>query len=449
MKRTLIRNGRVIDPASGTDDALDLLIENGRIADVSGGIEADDVETTLDATDLIVAPGLVDIHVHLREPGNEDAETIASGARAAAHGGVTTVAAMPNTEPPIDSASWVEFVATRDADIRVHPIAAITQGRRGETLTEMAELKEAGAVAFSDDGRSVVNAGLMRRALDYAGMVGLPIVSHCEDPALAGSGTANEGLSSTKAGLKPVPAAAEEIMVARDVLLARTTGARLHIAHVSTAGSVDIIRRAKADGVPVTSETCPHYFSLTDEEILTYDTSVRVNPPLRSAADVEAIRRGLADGTIDAIASDHAPHTHEDKEVEFDAAPPGMIGLETLLPVTLTHLVGSGTVGLERALSLLTDGPAGALGLSGGTLAPGAPADVCVFDPSEVRTIESSWFRSKSKNSPWIGRELTGIVVATICRGEIVCAENGRSGGSSDESEDSQAGRGGKLAVHA
>jgi len=448
MSRLLLRGGRVIDPANGTDETLDVLIDDGRIAEVSGSIDAGDVETAIDADSRIVAPGLVDIHVHLREPGHEDAETLETGARAAAHGGVTTVAAMPNTDPPLDTASWVAFVATREVDARVHPIAAITVGRRGESLTGMAELREAGAVAFSDDGCSVMNAGLFRRALEYARMVGLPIISHCEDPALVASGTANEGLSSTRAGLRPVPAAAEDVMVARDVILAGMTGARLHVAHVSTAGSVEIIRRAKADGVPVTCETCPHYFSLTDEEVLSYDTSVRVNPPLRSAADVEAVIEGLTDGTIDAIASDHAPHTHEAKEVEFDAAPPGMIGLETLLPVTLTHLVEGGALDLTRALSLLTTGPARALGLAVGTIEVGAPADICVIDPSSTWTVEAGWFRSKSKNSPWVGRELTGRVVTTICRGEIVCADDGNAGGRAGAHHEADARRRGKLAVH-
>jgi dihydroorotase len=446
MSRILVRGGRVVDPAAGTDGTLDLLIDGDRVAEVGSSIDASNVETTIDATGLVVCPGLVDIHVHLREPGNEDAETIESGARAAAHGGVTTVAAMPNTNPPIDTPSWVDFVATHAADVTVRPIAAITVGRKGETLTEMAELRDAGAVAFSDDGCSVLDAGLLRRALEYARMLDLPIVSHCEDPALVGAGTANEGLSSTRAGLRPVPAAAEDVIVARDVILAGATGARLHVAHVSTAGAVGIIRRAKADGVAVTAETCPHYFSLTDEEVLTYDTSVRVNPPLRSERDVEAVRAGLADGTIDAVASDHAPHTHEDKEVEFDAAPPGMIGLETLLPVTLTHLVAPGALGLPEAIRLVTVGPARALGIEGGTLAPGAQADVCVFDPGAVWTVERSWFRSKSRNSPWIGRELTGRVVTTISRGRIVSAEDGGDG-SPDPSE--AAHRGSKLALHA
>jgi len=449
MSRILVKGGRVVDPVVGVDDTLDLVIDGGKIGEVSKSIEANDVETTVEADGLIVAPGLVDIHVHLREPGNEDAETIESGARAAAHGGVTTVAAMPNTDPPIDSASWVEFVATRPAAVSVHPIAAITMGRRGKQLTEMSELRDAGAVAFSDDGCSVLDAGLMRRALDYARMVGLPVISHCEDPTLAGSGTANESYSSTRAGLTPVPAAAEEVMVARDIILARTTGARLHVAHISTAGSVELVRRAKADGVPITCETCPHYFSLTDEEVLSYDSSVRVNPPLRSAADVRAVRAGLADGTIDAVASDHAPHTHEDKEVEFDAAPPGMIGLETLLPVTLTHLVLEKVLDLNRAITLLTAGPAGVLGLAAGTLSPGANADVCIIDPTATRTIEPSWFVSKSRNSPWIGRELQGFAVTTIRRGEIVSAEYDRAGGDAGADTEDRARRRGKLAVHA
>ncbi len=429
MTKILLRKGRLVDPYTRTDEILDLLIADGKIAARAPEIAPDDDTLVHDANGLVVAPGLVDIHVHLREPGREDEETILSGAVAAAHGGVTSVAAMPNTEPAIDTASWVEYVLSKDTPIDVHPIAAVTVGRAGRVLTEMAELAQAGAVAFSDDGSPIVDASVMRRALEYASMVGRPIVSHCENPDLVGSGVANEGLAATLAGLPAVPAAAEETMVARDIILARATGARLHIAHVSTRDSVELVRRAKADGLAVTCETAPHYFSLTEDEIRSYDTNVRVNPPLRSADDVAAIKEGLADGTIDAIASDHAPHAREEKEVEFDAAPPGMIGLETLLPVTLTHLVAPGVITLAHAIELTSLGPARVLGVPGGALEIGARADVTVFDPGRAWEVHSDWFLSKSKNSPYVGRTLVGRVVLTIARGEIVFEEKGTTPG--------------------
>ncbi len=420
MTRVLLKGGRLIDPATRTDERLDLLIEGGRVVGREPDIDASGDVRVTDVSGLVVAPGLVDMHVHFREPGREDEETILSGSIAAAHGGVTSVAAMPNTEPAIDTRSWVDYVLERESPINVYAIAAVTVGRQGRMLTEMAELAEAGAVAFSDDGNPIVSATMMRRALEYASMVGRLVIAHCEDPDLSRDGVANEGLASTMSGLKPVPAAAEETMVARDVILAGLTGARLHVAHVSTRGSVELIRRAKEDGVAVTCETCPHYFSLTDDEVRTYDTSVRVNPPLRSREDVDAVREGLADGTIDAIASDHAPHSLEEKQVEFDAAPPGMIGVETLLPVTLTHLVRPGFVTLERAVELMTADPANILGIRAGSLEVGAPADVVAFDPGVEWTPEKEWFRSRSKNSPFIGRVLSGRAVLTMVRGEVV-----------------------------
>jgi dihydroorotase len=423
MRKTLLRGGRIVDPATGTDERLDLLIVDGRIASMSPDDAPDEDTAAVDVTGSIVCPGIVDMHVHLREPGREDEETIESGGLAAVHGGVTAVAAMPNTAPAVDTSSWVEFVRTRPCAAAVHPIAAITVGREGKTLTEMAELAAAGAVAFSDDGSSVASAHVMRMALEYAAMVGRPIIAHCEDPDLVRGGTMHEGLASTIAGLRPVPGAAEEVIVARDLILARAAGARLHIAHVSTRGSVELIRRAKADGTAVTCETCPHYVSLTDDDARSYDTNMRVNPPLRSAQDVEALHEGLADGTIDAIASDHAPHSLEEKQVEFDAAPPGAIGLETLLPVTVTHLVVPGVVTLSRAIELLSVNPARILGVRGGTLAPGAPADVTVFDPERRWKVTEDWFRSKSRNSPFVGHVLTGRVTLTIRGGEIAFRE--------------------------
>ncbi len=425
MRRILLKGGRVIDPATRTDGHVDVLLDGGRVAEWGDDLEGGEGTRTIDVTGAIVAPGLVDMHVHLREPGREDEETIESGSVAAAHGGITAVAAMPNTTPAIDTASWVQFVRSKRTPIAVYPIAAITLAREGKTLTEMAELSDAGAVAFSDDGSPVVNPSVMRRALEYSSMVGRPIISHCEDLELSGRGVMNEGLASTTAGLRPIPAAAEEVAVARDIILARTTGAKLHVAHVSTRGSVELVRRAKEDGLAVTCETCPHYFALTDDDVRSYDTSLRVNPPIRSAADVAAIRIGLADGTIDAIASDHAPHSLEEKQVEFDAAPPGMIGMETLLPLTLTYLVQSGTIALERAIELLSTDPASILGIPHGNLEVGSRADVTVFDPDWAWEVEESWFRSKSKNSPFIGRTLTGRVILTISEGEIVFEEDG------------------------
>jgi dihydroorotase len=423
VRKLLIRGGRLVDPDTRVDENLDLLIVDGVVAERARGLEPDADTRVIEADGAVIAPGLVDMHVHLREPGREDEETIESGSRAAAHGGITAVAAMPNTEPAIDTPSWVEFVRNRESTVEVYPIAAITKGRKGEALTEMAELAEAGAVAFSDDGSPVTNAFMMRKALEYSAMVGRPIVSHCEELDLVGRGVMNEGLASTMAGLRPIPAAAEEIAVARDIILAKMTGASLHIAHVSTAGSVELVRRAKDDGVAVTCETCPHYFTLTDDDVRDYDTSKRVCPPLRTAADVAAIKVGLADGTIDAIASDHAPHALEEKQVEFDAAPPGMIGLETLLPLTLTQLVQPGTITLERAIELMSTDPASILGIPHGSLAEGAPADVTVFDPDWTWEISEDWFLSKSKNSPFTGRKVRGRVTHTVSRGEVVFEE--------------------------
>jgi dihydroorotase len=428
VKSLLLRNGRVIDPSTHLDDRIDLLITEGVVAARGHDLAPPEGTQVVDVDGMVVAPGLVDMHVHLREPGREDEETILTGSIAAAHGGVTSVAAMPNTEPAIDTPSWVEFVRYAESPITVYPIAAITVGRKGGMLTEMAELAEAGAVAFSDDGSPVASGTVMRRAMEYASMVGRPIISHCEDLDLVAGGVAHEGLASTLAGLKPIPAAAEEAAVARDILLARTTGAHLHIAHVSTKGSVELVRRAKEDGVAVTCEACPHHFSLTDDAVRTYNTSTRVNPPLRGAADVAAIKVGLADGTIDVIASDHAPHSHEEKEVEFDAAPPGMIGVETLLPLTLTNLVESGTITLERAIELLTARPARILGIPAGSLAVGAAADVAVIDPEWGWEIGKNWFRSKSKNSPFIGHTVKGRVILTIAKGEVVFRDEESTG---------------------
>jgi len=435
MRRLLLSGGRLVDPATRTDARLDVLVVDGRVAARAASIEPDPETRVIDVAGAVVAPGLVDIHTHLREPGREDEETIATGSAAAAHGGVTSVAAMPNTEPAIDTASWVEYVRTREALVSVYPIAAATVGRAGKALTEMAELAAAGAVAFSDDGNPIASASVMRRALEYSLLTNRPIISHCEDLDLSANGLMHEGLASTIAGLRGAPAAAEEVTVARDLILARTTGATLHVAHVSTKGAVELVRRAKEDGIAVTCETCPHYFCLTDQDVRTYDTNLRVNPPLRSADDVAAIREGLSDGTIDAIASDHAPHSCEEKEVEFEAAPPGMIGLETLLPLTLTHLVHPGVISLERAIELLSTDPASILALPAGSLAVGSPADIAVFDPGIRWTLGKDWIRSRSKNSPFIGHELAGRVVLTVSRGEIAFENEEWGGGGSRDGD--------------
>jgi dihydroorotase len=449
VRTILLRGGRLIDPASRFDGVADLLVADGRIRDRAPDITPDDDTLTLDVSGAVVCPGLVDIHVHLREPGREDEETIESGAAAAAHGGVTSVAAMPNTEPAIDTPSWVSFVGSQSRVITVYPVAAATVGRRGTALTEMGELARAGAVAFSDDGDPIADPSVMRRALEYASMVGRPVISHCEDRALTGAGVMNEGVASAVAGLPAAPAAAEEVMVARDIVLARAAKARLHIAHVSTRGSVELIRNAKASGATITCETCPHYFTLTDEDVRGYDTNTRVNPPLRSADDVAAIKEGLADGTIDAIASDHAPHSIEEKEVEFDAAPPGVIGVETLLPLTLTHLVSPGTISMERAVELLSSNPARILDVPGGSLAVGSPADITVFDSDLTWKITEDWFRSRCRNSPFIGRTVSGRVAVTIAKGDIVFEEERTSARRHGHADRKEARGVRELSVHA
>jgi dihydroorotase len=441
MSRLAIRGGRVIDPANGVDTVLDVLIEGGRIITV-GKDSGKGAGETIDASGLVVCPGFVDIHTHLREPGFEHKETIESGTQAAARGGFTTVCAMPNTEPPADSAGAVDFVLRRAAEtglVRVLPISCVTRRREGKELAELAELAQAGAVAFSDDGAPVADAGLMRRALEYAGMLATPVIDHCEDPALSG-GVMHEGWVATRLGLRGIPAAAEETMVARNIALAAETGSHVHLAHVSTAGSVDLIRHAKARGVAVTAEVTPHHLALTHEAVLTgpaesqtalaYDTNAKVNPPLRTPEDVAACVAGLLDGTIDCIATDHAPHAIQDKLCEFDAAAFGISGLETALALCLTAL------DIESVIQRLTIAPVRALGLDRriegpvlsrveglGTLAPGAPADVALIDPAAEWTVEpsaSGGFASKGKNTPLAGRTLGGRVTATVYAGKVV-----------------------------
>jgi len=420
----LIRGGRVIDPASRLDSRVDVLIENGRIAQIGDGLKVKAAEV-IDAIGCVVTPGFIDIHTHLREPGREDKETIASGALAAAAGGFTAVCAMPNTTPVNDSAATTRFIvetAKREAVVRVYPIGAITRGSAGEELSEYGDLKAAGCIAVSDDGRPVQNARVMRRALEYARTFGLPVIDHCEDLDLSRGGAMNEGPVSVALGIPSAPHVSETIMVERDVLLAEYTGSHVHIAHISTAGAVDAVRRGKARGVRVTAEATPHHLVLTDEAVREhdYDPVTKMNPPLRSEEDRKAVIAGLLDGTIDAIATDHAPHTTEEKVCEFDCAAFGIVGLETAFALCHDGLVKTGAIDLVRLVQLLTLGPARALGLPGGTLEKGQPADITIFDPNEVRTVKPESFRSKSRNSPFVSRVLTGWPVATLVEGVVV-----------------------------
>jgi dihydroorotase len=419
----LLKGGRVIDPGSKTDGIMDLLINAGRIVRSKKGLKADPASDTevIDCRGKLVVPGLIDMHTHLREPGFEYKETIASGSEAAVAGGFCSIACMPNTAPVNDSRSVTEYIRGKAAECgvaNVYPIAAISMKSEGVSLAEFWDLKDAGAVGFSDDGRPVMNAALMRRAIEYAASLEMPVISHCEDTHLSAGGVMNEGFVSTELGLTGIPAIAEEVMVARDCLLAEYTGGAVHIAHVSTAGSVRLIRAAKARGVRVTAETAPHYFGLTEEAVRQYDTNAKVNPPLRSAADCTAIREGLADGTIDAIASDHAPHARTDKECEFDYAASGFTGLETSLAVSLA-LVGDGVLSYDNLIAKLTIQPARILHIARGTLAAGAAADVTVIDPNRVWRVDRTQLRSRGRNTPFHGRTFKGKAVATIVGGVV------------------------------
>jgi dihydroorotase len=423
----LIKNGQVIDPASGRKGLYDILIKEGKIETVGQDLQ-EDLGEIIDAHGMLVLPGLVDMHVHLREPGREDEETIESGTLSAARGGFTSVACMPNTDPAIDRGPLVEFIkakALKEGSANVFPIGAVTKGRQGLELAEMAELYKAGAVAFSDDGNSIMKSDVMRRALEYSKIFDLPIIVHEEDMELATGGVMNEGSVSTKLGLKGIPKAAEEVMVARDIILAEMTGGRLHIAHVSTAGSVDLIKNAKERGIRVTCEVTPHHLTLTHQAVESFDTNTRVSPPLRTSQDIDALIEGLNDGTIDAIATDHAPHTREEKEVEYDKAPPGMIGLETALPLIMTQLVSKGRLEMEKMVELMTIGPAKILKIDKGSLEVGKDADITIVDPDMEITVRPEDFVSKSKNSPFIGWQLKGVPVATILGGRVVYMNRG------------------------
>lgn len=428
--RLLLKGGMVVDPANNLEGAFDVLIEDGKIARVGKDIKISDKKTSaftvIDAKNKIVVPGLIDMHCHLREPGYEYKETIATGSRAAAAGGFTTICCMPNTEPANDNRSVTDFILTqakKEGVVNVLPIGAITKGLKGEDLAEIGELVEAGCVATSDDGSPVMNAGIMRLGLEYVRAFGIPVISHCEDTNLSAEGVMNEGLVSTELGLLGIPSAAEEIMVARDLLLAELTRSRVHIAHVSTAGSVRLIREAKKRGIKVTAETCPHYFTLTEEEVRGYNTNAKVNPPLRTHRDVDAIKEGLKDGTIDAIATDHAPHAVQEKEVEFNFAPSGIVGLETALPLCL-RLVDEGVLTLEEVIAKLTIKPAQILGIKKGSLSVESDADITIIDMDMSFVINPDVFKSKGKNSPFTGWKVKGAAITTIVDGKVVHRED-------------------------
>jgi dihydroorotase len=420
--KTLIKNGKVVDTLTGWMTEADVLIESSAVAQIGAHLKDDGSCAVFDAKGLIVCPGFIDVHVHLREPGFESQETIESGTRAALKGGFTTVACMPNTKPPVDNEGIVSLIklrAEKDGYVEVLPIACITKERKGEELSEIGKLVAAGACAVSDDGSSVMNSMVMRRALEYIKMFNIPLISHCEDLKLSENGQINEGYPSTVLGLKGIPSIAEDIIVLRDILLCEYVGSRLHIAHVSTKNSVNFIREAKKRGVRVTAETAPHYFCLTQECLSDFDTNFKVNPPLRTRDDMEAVRDGLRDGTIDCVASDHAPHKSDDKDKEFQDAPFGMIGLETSFAVGVTELYKKNVISLEELISKYTVNPARVLGIDRGVLKSGAAADVTIIDPEKTFTVDRDFFAGKSRNSPFIGRTLTGGIEAVFVKGKM------------------------------
>lgn len=420
--KMLIKNGRVIDPSRDLDEEVDVLVEGGVVSAVGSGLGGDGAET-IDARGLVVAPGFVDMHVHLREPGREDEETVETGARAAVRGGFTSIACMPNTAPVIEGDEGVKFILSRGRDAglaRVFPIAAISKNLEGEVLSEIGAAIKAGAVAISDDGLPVMRAGLMRRALEYVKMFSVPVISHCEDLTLSESGSMNEGNVSTLLGLKGIPAQSEDVMVARDIILAELAGSRLHIAHVSTGRSVELVAEAKVRGSRVTCEVTPHHFTLSDGTVKGYGTNTKMKPPLRSAADVAALRKGIKRGTIDAIASDHAPHSEEEKDQEYDEAPFGIIGLETSFALASTELYHGKVVSLPRLVALMSTNPAGILGLPCGTLRQGSPADITMFDPDAAWAVDEKEFASKSRNTPFSGWKVKGRVVSVIVDGKVL-----------------------------
>jgi len=422
MSSLLITGGRVIDPASGGDAIADVLIRDGRIEAIGTGLSATGV-TVVHAEGAIVAPGFIDMHVHLREPGFEHAETIESGAKAAAAGGFTTICCMPNTQPINDSATVTSYIVQRAreiAKVNVFPIGAITKGSLGVELAAIGSMREAGIVAISDDGRPVMNARVMRRAMELARALDILVIDHCEDLDLSAGGDMHEGIQSVRLGLHGIPSAAEDVMVARDLLLAELTGARYHVAHLSTSNAVVMVAFAKTRGLPVTCEVTPHHFAITDEELASYDSNYKMKPPLRCRHDAEAVIEGIVNGTVDAIATDHAPHPGSEKMQEFERCPFGITGLETAIGLSLAELVHKGKIDLMRFVELFTTGPANVLKLDRGTLAPGAPADVTVFDLKSEWTYDVQQSYSKSRNSPFHGRQFRGGPLATIVGGKIV-----------------------------
>jgi dihydroorotase len=431
--RTLIKGGRILDPATNRDEKGDLWIEDGHVLDITpvGARAPQTQDRVVDAQGLAVTAGLVDLHVHLREPGQEYKETIASGTRAAAAGGVTSLACMPNTLPPLDNLAMVELILSKAKSqgvVNVFPVACITKGRAGAELSEMGELKAAGVVAVSDDGDPVASPVLMRSALQYAGMLDLLVINHAEEKTLSGKGVAHAGFTAAKLGLAGVPRSAMEVMIARDILLAEETGSRIHVPHISTAGAVRMVREAKQRGVRVTAETAPHYLALTDNCLETYDTNVRVNPPIAEASDQQALIEGLVDGTLDAIATDHAPHSRREKEMEFALAAPGICGLETSLSLALTTLLATGKLSLLEVLRRMALNPALILKIPKGTLAPGMDADVLLFDPEKERMVKAAEFASQSDNTPFDGWKVKGEVAATLVAGNVVYVNQGYEG---------------------
>jgi dihydroorotase len=422
MKR-LLRGGRVIDPVNGIDGVYDVLIDGDRIAAVGRDLPVNGASVVEIPQGLVVCPGFIDMHVHLREPGQEHKETVASGAAAAVAGGFTAVACMPNTTPVNDDANVTAYILSKAAEAalaRVYPIGAVSRGSQGELLADIAELKQAGCVAITDDGQPVKTAMLMRRAMEYAGMFGIPVIEHCEDPSLKGDGVAHEGYVAATLGLRGMPGACEALGVERGVLLSELTGSAFHVAHMSARASLRAVRKGKEAGVRVTCEVAPHHFTLTDEALgspIPYDTNTKMNPPLRETADRDAMLSGIADGSVDVIATDHAPHHYDEKKVEFDRAPFGIVGLETAVPLSLDRLVHAGLIRLPRLVELLSVNPARILGVAGGSLSAGAPADVTVIAPDLRVRIEAARLRSRSKNTPFDGWELRGGVAATFVGG--------------------------------
>lgn len=422
--RVLLRNGHLIDPATGRDETLDILIADGLIERIGQGIKPQGGVEVHDLGEKIIAPGFIDMHVHLREPGFEYKETIETGCSAAAAGGFTAVCCMPNTDPPIDEAPVVRLImekarAAAGGIVDVHPIGAVSKGRAGKELAPMLELAEAGAVGFSDDGAPVESDDLMRRALEYAAMTRRPVIQHAESMSLSRGGVMNEGFVSTSLGMPGIPSVGEEIIVARDLHLVGFTGSPYHVAHISTAGAVELVRQAKRRGLPVTCEVTPHHFTLTDEAVRSFDTNTKMNPPLRTQQDVEAMKEGLRDGTIDAIASDHAPHSYDDKQVEFACAPFGIVGLETALALAMTELVETGVLSLSQLVEKLSFNPRRILGLPAIRIEEGAEANLTMFDPRAEWKVDATQFRSRSRNSPFIGRVLRGRSIGIINNGRI------------------------------